>query len=201
MIIDRCVYLTFCISKASQCGGCGAAGCDSGDNRSQRRNVHAYHLSLLLRRLHVRVPDAGQLRFVTCWDPGVAPYRESSTCASSRRRPSAARKMGPSARSPTARSIARAVRGASGIVTTLPPFVAIRAGRRWRSSAPSRFPGERSAMTSSELPPVDGGVPGAHVPLDVAAAQPWVSSWTWRWHFSMSGRAPHRYHDQQDAAD
>jgi len=40
----------------------------------------------------------------------------------SRRRPSAARKTGPSVRSPMARSIARAVRGASGIVTTLPPL-------------------------------------------------------------------------------
>jgi hypothetical protein len=42
-------------------------------------------------------------------------------CRSSRR-PSAARKMGPSLRSPMARSIARAVRGASGPVTTLPPL-------------------------------------------------------------------------------
>ena len=56
-------------------------------------------------------------------------------------------------------------------------------------------------MTSSELPPVDGDVPGVHVRLDVAAAQPWVSSWTRRWQFSMSGRAPHRYHDQPHAAD
>jgi hypothetical protein len=42
-------------------------------------------------------------------------------CRSSRR-PSAVRKIGPSQRSPTARSIARAVRGASGMVTTLPPL-------------------------------------------------------------------------------
>jgi hypothetical protein len=41
-------------------------------------------------------------------------------CRSSRR-PSAARNTGPPVRSPTARSIARAVRGASGMVTTLPP--------------------------------------------------------------------------------
>jgi len=39
----------------------------------------------------------------------------------SRRRPSAARKTGPSMRSPMARSIARAVRGASGTVTTCRP--------------------------------------------------------------------------------
>jgi hypothetical protein len=35
--------------------------------------------------------------------------------------PSAARNSGPLVRSPMARSMARAVRGASGIVTTLPP--------------------------------------------------------------------------------
>ena len=40
----------------------------------------------------------------------------------STRRPSAARNTGPSARSAIARSIARAVRGASGMVTTLPPL-------------------------------------------------------------------------------
>jgi hypothetical protein len=40
-------------------------------------------------------------------------------CRSSRR-PSAARKTGPRVRSPTARSITRAVRGASGMVATLP---------------------------------------------------------------------------------
>jgi hypothetical protein len=34
----------------------------------------------------------------------------------------AVRKIGPSLRSPIARSIARAVRGASGMVTTLPPL-------------------------------------------------------------------------------
>lgn len=45
----------------------------------------------------------------------AAPWRSS-------RRPSLARKTGPSHRSPTARSMARAVRGASGIVTTLPPL-------------------------------------------------------------------------------
>src|SRR5262245_24797239 len=40
----------------------------------------------------------------------------------SSRRPSAARNTGPSVRSPMARSMARAVRGASGMVTTLPPL-------------------------------------------------------------------------------
>ena len=42
-------------------------------------------------------------------------------CRSSRR-PSAARNTGPPVRWPTTRSKARAVRGASGMVTTLPPL-------------------------------------------------------------------------------
>ena len=57
-------------------------------------------------------------------DPGRRATRRTirpAPCRSSRR-PSAARKTGPSLRSPMARSIARAVRGASGIVTTLPPL-------------------------------------------------------------------------------
>jgi hypothetical protein len=45
----------------------------------------------------------------------------AAPCRSSRR-PSEARKSGPSLRSPAARSIARAVRGASGTVTALPPL-------------------------------------------------------------------------------
>ena len=65
-------------------------------------------------------------------------------CRSSRR-PSAARKTGPSHRSPVARSIARAVRGASGMVTTLPPLrviVRVRCPRsrpRCSISAPGRL--------------------------------------------------------------
>src|SRR6185312_12382083 len=55
-------------------------------------------------------------------------------CRSSRR-PSFARNTGPSVRSPMARSIARAVRGASGTVTTLPPLrVTVRV--RWPRSRP-----------------------------------------------------------------
>jgi YjbR len=50
------------------------------------------------------------------------------SCRSSRR-PPAARKTGPSLRSPTARSIARAVRGARGMVATLPPLRASLGGR------------------------------------------------------------------------
>ena len=46
-------------------------------------------------------------------------------CRSSRR-PSGARNTGPPVRSPMARSTARAVRGASGIVTTLPPLAGAR---------------------------------------------------------------------------
>ena len=45
----------------------------------------------------------------------------AAPCRSSRR-PSAARNTGPSVRSPMARSSARAVRGASGMVTILPPL-------------------------------------------------------------------------------
>jgi hypothetical protein len=55
-------------------------------------------------------------------------------CRSSRR-PSGARKIGPSARSPVARSIARAVRGASGMVTTLLPLRVI-TRVRWPRSMP-----------------------------------------------------------------
>jgi hypothetical protein len=54
-------------------------------------------------------------RPATLWTIGPAPCRSS-------RRPSAARNTGPSVRSLMARSIARAVRGASGMVTTLPPL-------------------------------------------------------------------------------
>jgi hypothetical protein len=50
-------------------------------------------------------------------------------------RPSAARKIGPSYRLPTARSIARAVRGASGMVTTLPPL-RVMTRVRWPRSTP-----------------------------------------------------------------
>jgi hypothetical protein len=45
----------------------------------------------------------------------------AAPCRSSRC-PSKVRKIGPSTRSPTAKSMARAVRGASGMVTTLPPL-------------------------------------------------------------------------------
>ena len=63
----------------------------------------------------------------------------------SSRLPSAARNTGPPVRSPMARSIARAVRGASGMVTTLPPLrvtVSVRCPRsrpRCSASAPGGF--------------------------------------------------------------
>ena len=50
--------------------------------------------------------------------------------------PIRARKTGPSGRSPIARSIARAVRGASGMVTTLPPLP-VMVSVRWPRSMPS----------------------------------------------------------------
>ena len=59
----------------------------------------------------------------------------AAPCRSSRR-PSAVRKTGPSLRSPTARSIARAVRRASGMVTTLPPL-RVMTSVRWPRSTPS----------------------------------------------------------------
>ena len=58
----------------------------------------------------------------------------AAPCRSSRR-PSPARNIGPSVRSPMARSIARAVRGASGMVTTLPPL-RVMARVRWPRSRP-----------------------------------------------------------------
>jgi hypothetical protein len=67
----------------------------------------------------------------------AAPRRSS-------RRPSVARKIGPSLRSPMARSIARAVRGASGMVTILPPL----AGDGQRPVPPSR--GTRSPGADGE---------------------------------------------------
>jgi len=57
-------------------------------------------------------------------DPGTAghPAHDRPAQWRSSRCPSPRRKTGPSLRSPMARSIARAVRGASGTVTTLPPL-------------------------------------------------------------------------------
>jgi len=72
----------------------------------------------------------------------AAPRRSS-------RRPSAAVNSGPTARSPVARSIARAVRGASGMVTTLPPLrVMTRVGDRAPgpgARCPRRWPPTRAA--------------------------------------------------------
>ena len=70
-------------------------------------------------------------------DPGAASdlADEPPGAVPAMRRPSAATNTGPSVRSPMARSMARAVRGASGIVTTLPPLrVIVRV--RWPRSKP-----------------------------------------------------------------
>jgi hypothetical protein len=81
-------------------------------------------------------------------DPGAAGGLRTirpAACRSSRRS-SLATNTGPSARSPMARSIARAVRGASGTVTTLPlaaPVLRRPAGRRARCG-PARRHGTRS---------------------------------------------------------
>jgi hypothetical protein len=72
-------------------------------------------------------------------------------CRSSRP-PSVARNTGPSVRSPMARSIARAVRGASGIATTLPPLrviVSVRCPRyRPRCSNRRRWPRTSAARSA-----------------------------------------------------
>jgi hypothetical protein len=59
---------------------------------------------------------------------GRAGGRSAPRRARSSRSPAAVRKMGPSQRSPTARSIARAVRGASGMTAFLSPLRVIAMG-------------------------------------------------------------------------
>jgi hypothetical protein len=86
-------------------------------------------------------------------------------CRSSRR-PSAARKIGPPVRSPMTRSIARAVRGASGMVTTLPPLRVITRVRWPRSipsasmSAPVASETRSPFSASSEISACSAGGPG-----------------------------------------
>jgi len=67
--------------------------------------------------------------------PARRATRSTTRAAPSRssRRPSLPGKTGPSHRSPTARSTALAVRGASGMVTTLPPL-RVMASLRWPRS-------------------------------------------------------------------
>jgi hypothetical protein len=85
-------------------------------------------------------------------------------CRSSRR-PAAVRNTGPPVRSPTARSIARAVRGASGIVTTLPPLrvmVRVRCPRsrpRCSISAPAASDTRSPFSASSEIRACSDGGP------------------------------------------
>ena len=71
-------------------------------------------------------------------------------CRSSRR-PSGARKIGPSARSLIAKSIARAVRGASGMVTTLPPLRVITKVRCPRSTPRASMSAPVASETRSPL--------------------------------------------------
>ena len=85
-------------------------------------------------------------------------------CRSSRR-PSAAWNTGPPVRSPMARSIARAVRGASGMVTTLPPLrvmVRVRCPRsrpRCSMSAPVASDTRSPFKASSEISACSAGGP------------------------------------------
>jgi hypothetical protein len=90
---------------------------------------------------------------------GPAPCRSS-------RRPSAARNTGPSVRSPMARSIARAVRGASEIVTTVPPLrviVSVRCPRsrpRCSMSAPVASETRSPFRASREISACSDAEPG-----------------------------------------
>ena len=74
----------------------------------------------------------------------------AAPCRSSRR-PSAARKTGPAQRSPMARSIARAVRGASGTVTTFPPLRVITSVRCPRSTPKASISAPVASETRSPL--------------------------------------------------
>jgi len=76
----------------------------------------------------------------------------AAPCRSSRL-PSAARNSGPAVRSPTARSIARAVRGASGTVTTLPPL-RVTTSVRWPRSNPQVVDVRPGCLGDSQ--PVEG---------------------------------------------
>ena len=95
----------------------------------------------------------------------------------SRRRPSAVTKTGPSVRSLTARSIARAVRGASGMVTTLPPLRVMNASMSARRTANSGTARVRHQVVNlaqvqrigfAGLTAVPGQVPGEREPLGVS---------------------------------
>jgi hypothetical protein len=85
-------------------------------------------------------------------------------CRSSRR-PSAARNTGPSVRSAMAKPVARAVRGASGTVTTLPPLRVIVSARCPRStprcsmSAPVASETRSPFSASSEISACSSGGP------------------------------------------
>ena len=86
-------------------------------------------------------------------DPGAAggPADDPPGGVPVRRRPSAARNTSPSVRSPMTRSSARAVRGASGMVTTLPPLrVMVRV--RWPRSRPGcSMSARRTANSATDL--------------------------------------------------
>ena len=71
-------------------------------------------------------------------------------CRSSRR-PSGVRKIGPSQRSPMARSITRAVRGANGMVTTLPPLRVMTRVRCPRSTPKASISAPLASKTRSPL--------------------------------------------------
>ena len=100
-------------------------------------------------------------------DRGAAgcPADDRAVPCRSSRQPSGVRKMGPSTRSPTARSIARAVPGASGMVTTLPPLRVMtsvqcpRSVPRASMLAPAASDTRSPFKASSEISPCSAGWP------------------------------------------
>ena len=100
-------------------------------------------------------------------DPGAAgdPADDPPGAVPIQPPPVRARNTGPSVRSPIARSIARAVRGASGMVTTLPPLrvmVSVRWPRstpRCSMSAPVASDTRRPFRASSEISACSAGGP------------------------------------------
>jgi hypothetical protein len=104
----------------------------------------------------------------------------AAPCRSSRR-PSPAGKAGPSLRSPAARPIARAVRGASGMVAALPPLRVMTSVRWPRSTpvasmlAPVASQARSPLSASSEMSACPAGRPS---PAATGSAPSWLRSGT-----------------------
>ena len=179
-------------------GGYRGGACDVGGDNIGRVPVQAAAGPVISHRgprvrmgggfLHVAQRDPGiqrsgdervsqRVRTDVLGDPARRATRRTirpGPCRSSRR-PSPARNTGPSVRSPMARSIARAVRGASGMVTTLPPLrvmVSVRWPRsrpRCSMSAPVASDTRRPFWASSEI---CASSPGGTCPAGRARRRP-----------------------------